>query len=234
MSNSDGTERCWDNEECPRDNCEGELQQQDKLNVTCLLCEAVWSHVKTRKKHYLQTVDFEIVAEKPVAMADGGIEQLESGSILRRGEELFIVERGPTPAGDIVVQELGGRLIKEKRMFDIGNPCPIPTCDGEVVKSSLDDGRRRCSEGCLEWLPGRPMEDHDCPTCEKGKVVNHSDSDKRYTLRCTNDDCGWLRGGVQEWREAWWPNSKDEILTELDSRNAHSVDTGNSRQGDDS
>jgi len=67
-----GTERCWDNEECPRDGCGGELQQQDKCNVMCLSCEGICSHVKTETTHYLQTADFETVAEKSIAMADGG------------------------------------------------------------------------------------------------------------------------------------------------------------------
>lgn len=66
------TGRCWDHEDCPHDECDGELQQQDRFNVTCLSCEQVWSHIKTDTKHYLQTVDHETVAEQPVVIADGG------------------------------------------------------------------------------------------------------------------------------------------------------------------
>ena len=67
-----GIGRTWDHEDCPRDDCDGELQQQDQFNVMCLSCESVWSHIKSETKHYLQTQDFETVAEKPVVMADGG------------------------------------------------------------------------------------------------------------------------------------------------------------------
>jgi len=77
-----GTERCWDNEKCPRDDCEGELQQQDQFNVMCLSCEGIWSHVKTETKHYLQTVNFQTVAEKPVVMTDGGTKQKRVSSVL--------------------------------------------------------------------------------------------------------------------------------------------------------
>lgn len=61
---TDDGERCWDYEDCPRDDCGGELQQQDKINVMCLECEGVWSHVTTATEHYLQTADFEAVAKK--------------------------------------------------------------------------------------------------------------------------------------------------------------------------
>ena len=67
-----GTECCWDNAECPRDDCEGDLQQQDTFNVTCLSCRGVWSHVKTEAKHYLQTAGGETVAQKPITVTDGG------------------------------------------------------------------------------------------------------------------------------------------------------------------
>jgi nucleoside 2-deoxyribosyltransferase len=67
----DSTGYLWDHEDCPRKDCDGELQHQDKFNVMCLSCERVWSHVKTETKHLLQTEDFETVAEKPVAVPDG-------------------------------------------------------------------------------------------------------------------------------------------------------------------
>jgi hypothetical protein len=67
-----GVEYCWDQEACPRDNCDGELQQQDRFNVLCLACEGVWTHVKTETTHSLQTAAFETVATKPIARTDGG------------------------------------------------------------------------------------------------------------------------------------------------------------------
>lgn len=75
---TDGIERTWDHDDCPCDDCDGELQQQDQYNVMCLSCERVWTHVNNQTKHYLQTADFETVAEKPVVMTDGG--QVEDGT----------------------------------------------------------------------------------------------------------------------------------------------------------
>jgi len=63
-NSADGTGRYWDHEDCPRDNCNGELQQQDQFNVMCLSCEGIWTHVKSETKHYLQTADFETVQVK--------------------------------------------------------------------------------------------------------------------------------------------------------------------------
>lgn len=76
-SSAGGPVMVWDHEDCPLDGCDGELQQQDKFNVMCLECEAVWTHVKSETKHCLQTEDFVTVAEKPVAMTDGGSESVE-------------------------------------------------------------------------------------------------------------------------------------------------------------
>jgi hypothetical protein len=67
-----GQLRTWDHDECPRDGCDGELSQQDRLNVMCRSCEEVWTHVRTETEHKLQTAEFEIVAEKPIAKTDGG------------------------------------------------------------------------------------------------------------------------------------------------------------------
>ena len=69
---SEGPTCCWDHEDCPRDDCEGELEQQDRFNVSCLECRNVWTHVEWGDKHVLQTADGETVAEKPIAKADGG------------------------------------------------------------------------------------------------------------------------------------------------------------------
>jgi len=73
-----GRKRCWDGEDCPHEDCDGELGQQDRLNVMCRTCEDVWTHVKTDTKHKLQTADYEFVAEKPRAIADGGFESAET------------------------------------------------------------------------------------------------------------------------------------------------------------
>lgn len=62
----------WDEEDCPRDDCEGDLQQQDEYNVMCLSCEGVWTHWKDETEHILVTVDHETVARKPRVATDGG------------------------------------------------------------------------------------------------------------------------------------------------------------------
>ena len=69
---ANGAQYCWDQEACPRDNCSGELQQQDRFNVLCLACEGVWTHVKTGTTHSLQTAAFETVATKHIARTDSG------------------------------------------------------------------------------------------------------------------------------------------------------------------
>jgi len=54
----------WDNEDCPVDGCDGELQQQDKYNVMCLTCEDIWTHWASGEEDLLVTEDHEIVARK--------------------------------------------------------------------------------------------------------------------------------------------------------------------------
>lgn len=65
-----GSDRCWDHEDCPRDDCDGELQQQDRFNVMCLSCEAVFAHYRRGDRHWLEDEDYETVAQKRM-MADG-------------------------------------------------------------------------------------------------------------------------------------------------------------------
>lgn len=67
----DGMERFWDHEDCPHDWCDGEIQQQDKYNVMCLDCEAVWIPVllpatvrSDPPAHQLQGPDGKVWAEK--------------------------------------------------------------------------------------------------------------------------------------------------------------------------
>lgn len=72
---TDGSGYVWDHENCPRDDCEGELQQQDEFNVLCLSCEDVWTHYNTGSEHILITPDQETVARKPHAATDGGLER---------------------------------------------------------------------------------------------------------------------------------------------------------------
>lgn len=59
-----GVELCWDDEDCPRD-CNGELQQQDRMNVMCLSCNAVWAHYVTESEHKLLDEKGRTQARKP-------------------------------------------------------------------------------------------------------------------------------------------------------------------------
>jgi len=72
-----GRKRCWDDDACPREDCDGRLQQVDRLNVACLECEQGWSHIKTDDEHRLVDAESEIVARKPRMMADGGFRSTE-------------------------------------------------------------------------------------------------------------------------------------------------------------
>jgi hypothetical protein len=96
--------RCWDYEDCPREDCDGELSQQDRINVLCLSCERVWTHLKTDDKHKLKTADCETAAEKPIAITDGGKRSGDEGeqSPLDR---LFVEDAAERPDA-IVVDEL--------------------------------------------------------------------------------------------------------------------------------
>lgn len=67
-----GSERLWDHADCPRDGCEGELQDQGDYNVMCLSCNEVFtSYCGTGGLYWLQDESGEKVAEKK-AVTDGG------------------------------------------------------------------------------------------------------------------------------------------------------------------
>lgn len=59
-----GSELYWDCEDCPRDGCKGELQQQDRYNVMCLDCEEVFAHYRDESTHYLVDENSDTVTEK--------------------------------------------------------------------------------------------------------------------------------------------------------------------------
>jgi len=86
---NEGPTRCWDHEDCPRDDCEGELEQQDQFNVMCTTCERIWAHIKWGNSHELQTKRGEKVAEKPIAVTDGGTIQDRSKHRNEAREEMF-------------------------------------------------------------------------------------------------------------------------------------------------
>lgn len=69
----------WDHEECPRDDCEGELQQQDEWNVICLECETVWAHYTDATHHELVDENADVVTRKRRVATDGGTDSSDTG-----------------------------------------------------------------------------------------------------------------------------------------------------------
>lgn len=65
----------WTGRDCPEEDCDGDLQQQDWMNVMCLSCERVWMHSRDSKNHKLRTQTFDTVAEEPILATDGGVDQ---------------------------------------------------------------------------------------------------------------------------------------------------------------
>ena len=167
----------------------------------------------------------------------GGTDQLDVGSVLRRGGTLYVVERGPSNAGDIVVGELGDRRLKPEQVPDLGDDCPNPVCDG-VVENWDNLGKRNCSEGCLEWLTCFKDEGQDCDKyaghdCD-GTIVHEDAPSGHYRYTCT--DCDRRGGGVKRWREAWGYNARERTLEKIRSngegvRNSRSVDTATDQSG---
>ncbi|SDJ32239.1 hypothetical protein SAMN05216226_102126 [Halovenus aranensis] len=101
---------CWDHHDCPTEDCDGELQQQDKVNVVCLSCDGWWSHVAGSTTHFLVTATGEKVLEKPIAVTDGGPLPADlnhrSGEFL--GELNGLVVRGPCEETGLPVLEIHG------------------------------------------------------------------------------------------------------------------------------
>ncbi|QGX95917.1 hypothetical protein EI982_14545 [Haloplanus rallus] len=65
-----GSSRTWDGEDCPHENCDGDLQNQGDANVMCLSCGDVWGHHKNDEEHYLVSKGSNIVARKPRVETD--------------------------------------------------------------------------------------------------------------------------------------------------------------------
>lgn len=59
-----GSEMHWDDEHCPRDDCDGELQHQDQVEVMCLACKKEWSAAILRGERVLVDSDGERVSSE--------------------------------------------------------------------------------------------------------------------------------------------------------------------------
>ncbi|WP_302083625.1 hypothetical protein [Salinibaculum rarum] len=138
--------------------------------------------------------------------------QLAVGNVLLHEDTLYIVESGPpVGGGDVTVGVLGEREVKAKHMFSVGDDCPLPQCDGEVVEGESAQ-YRECSEGCLVWQRNYAAEGDDCPSlhCDDGDVVVEKAYDGQYTTKCT--ECERFAFGPIKWREAWQNPVKEEAI----------------------
>lgn len=86
----------WDHEPCPLEDCDGELQQQDRFNVLCLECGAVFGHLKDETDHILTDDSARTVHTKPRVMTDGGTCSDETVQCVECGSDLT----DPKNAGD--------------------------------------------------------------------------------------------------------------------------------------
>lgn len=136
------------------------------------------------------------------------IDQLNPGSVLVHNEQLFIVESFD---GDSVeVGNLGRREVHPQHMFSEGDNCPVPGCDGTV--ESVGPGERRCSSECLQWELNHRVDGEDCPSCDDGSVVGKRSKVGKYTIGCSDEECGRYAFGPEHWREYWWPSEKQEAI----------------------
>ena len=149
--------------------------------------------------------------------ADSADGELDDGTILRRGDDLYVVhetDEGPH------LHELGNRrFLSPSRIPEVGDECLVPTCDADVVEGDTER-RRYCSEGCLEWIRNYPAHGSDCPSynCEDGTVIIVDDEGTQFERECT--DCEIHGVGVIAWREAWWPHAKEEAVESIKEASA--------------
>jgi len=131
----------WDHEDCPEDDCDGDLEQQDRFNVMCLACEAVWTHVTYESVHRLVTVDDETAAEKKRVATDGG---------QPAGNEIEYQPHSSADFDDMdYVDERGIRI------FDHHWTCPNCGDDGEMM---FRPGSKNTCATCFWVLNGRHNE----------------------------------------------------------------------------
>lgn len=123
---------------------------------------------------------------------------LEAGTIIRKGDTEFQLVDDPNFG--TVATEIGDRELTPEQVPDVGDDCIRPQCDGHVTDVN---GKRWCSEGCLEWMRTTPQVGDPCD---------------RYGDRCDGtlqavgdlewecDTCSRRRVSARiTWREAWLP-----------------------------
>jgi len=133
----------WDREDCPEDDCDGELQQQDEFNVMCLSCEVIWSHIAFPTEHQLQTKTGQTVARKDRRVAtDGG---QSTDALARINGDDVILEIGCSPQWATWVIETSknaapGEVIQTDVLLKETDDWGVVTAATETIAEQLDGG----------------------------------------------------------------------------------------------
>ncbi|QCW05279.1 hypothetical protein [Natrinema pallidum] len=125
---------------------------------------------------------------------------LGPGTLVKTGDDEY--QAVDDPALGTVLTEIGDREIGPEQVPGIGDDCLRPDCDGHVEDVN---GRRWCSEGCLEWFRTTPQDGDPCD-----KYGDRCDGTLRETgdLEWECDTCDRFRSSARvTWREAWLPNA---------------------------
>ncbi len=135
---------------------------------------------------------------------DDSEQTISEGTVLRKkdtGDEYQLVD---DDALGIVATEIGDRTLSDEQAPEVGDDCIRPNCDGTVKDVN---GRRWCSEGCLEWLRTTPAQGDECDKygdkCDGHLDVTVNDNGQ-VNHKC--DTCsreGW--SAEITWRESWLP-----------------------------
>lgn len=130
--------------------------------------------------------------------------KLSVGTILKRGDTEYQIIEDNRFDIDRVATEIGDRQLTDDQVPNVGDDCIRPDCEGTVEDVN---GRRWCSEGCLEWLRETPTQGDECDKygdrCDGQLDVTVND-DGSVDYECNScGRSGWARR--IEWREAWLP-----------------------------
>jgi|AntRauTorcE11898_2_1112593.scaffolds.fasta_scaffold10793_4 hypothetical protein len=129
---------------------------------------------------------------------------LRAGTIIERGNTKYQILKDERCNLGHIATEIGDRELTDDQVPDIGDNCVLPECDGMVEEVN---GRRWCSEGCLEWLRETPAQGDDCDKygdkCDgQLDVTVHDDGSVDHKCNSCGRG-GWSRSII--WREAWLP-----------------------------
>ncbi len=135
------------------------------------------------------------------------------GNIIRNettGDEYQLIE---TDTLGLISTEIGNRELSDSQVPEVGDDCIRPTCNGVLEDVN---GRRWCSEGCLEWFRTTPAQGDLCDKygdkCDGQLDVNISENE---TVEYECDTCvkKGFASGVR-WREARLPSHHQKAKAE--------------------